>query len=162
MVRAKQGYIEDRPLQIEAAMADSVKFNITQDNIDALWSKINQLFNPNSATAQGLKIKTTDDLLEGLVNLYYTDARVAYYLATHPITFLNNSMIKVEYDEREFTYTSGLLTQVVYKLAAAVVETLTITYDTSGRPATATTAVGGQTLTLTHAGTGFLTEAVAA
>ena len=69
-------------------------------------------------------------------------------------------LIKKAFDEREFTYTNGLLTLVTYKKASSTVETLTITYDSSNRPATAVTSVGGQTLTFTHAGTGFLSEAV--
>jgi len=71
MVRTNQSYVEDRPIQIEGGMSDARKFSVTQDNVDALWSKVGILFNE---TRQ--RLRSTDDLREGSVNLYYTDAKV--------------------------------------------------------------------------------------
>ena len=75
-------------------------------------------------------------------------------------TLVTGSIVNVNYDERVPTYTAGLLTQIVYKLSSATVETVNFTYDSSNRPATATAVTGGGVWTYTHSGTGFLTGAV--
>lgn len=66
----------------------------------------------------------------------------------------------IEYDERDMTYTAGLLTKIIYKLATVTVETMTITYDTSDRPLQYSYSVSGKVVDLVHLGTGFLSEAV--
>jgi hypothetical protein len=65
----------------------------------------------------------------------------------------------LDYDEREMTYTAGLLTQVVYKKATVTVDTMTITYDSSDRPLQYS-YTSGKVVNLVHLGTGFLSEAV--
>jgi len=65
----------------------------------------------------------------------------------------------LDYDEREMTYTNGLLTQVVYKKATVIVDTMTITYDSSDRPLQYSYS-SGKVVDLVHLGTGFLSEAV--
>ena len=65
----------------------------------------------------------------------------------------------LDYDEREMTYTNGLLTQVVYKKATVTVDTMTITYDSSDRPLQYSYS-SGKVVDLVHLGTGFLSEAV--
>lgn len=67
----------------------------------------------------------------------------------------------LDYDERVYTYSSGLLTQVVYKKATVTVDTMTITYDTSYRPSQYSFS-SGKVVNLTHLGTGFLDDAVTA
>jgi hypothetical protein len=65
----------------------------------------------------------------------------------------------LDYDEREMTYTAGLLTQIVYKKATVTVDTMTITYDSSDRPLQYSYS-SGKVVDLVHFGTGFLNEAV--
>jgi hypothetical protein len=65
----------------------------------------------------------------------------------------------LDYDEREMTYTAGLLTQVVYKKATVTVDTMTITYDSSDRPLQYSYS-SGKVVDLVYLGTGFLSEVV--
>ena len=66
-----------------------------------------------------------------------------------------------DYDDIELTETSGKISQIVYKLATAVVATIAVSYNSSGRPSTMVMA-GGKTKTVTYAGTGFPTSIVRA
>lgn len=65
-----------------------------------------------------------------------------------------------EYDEIEFTFTNAFLTQVVYKLNAAVVETVNITWNAYNQPNTVTSVIGGKTMTFSYLATGFPEEVV--
>jgi len=65
-----------------------------------------------------------------------------------------------EYDEIEFTFTGGFLTGVTYKLAAAIVESVAITWNSYDQPETITSSVGGKTMTISYLPTGFPEEAI--
>ena len=72
----------------------------------------------------------------------------------------SGSLVDIKFDERVPTYTGLLLTEVVYKLASVVVETLSFTYDTCDRVSVISGAESGETLTFSYNGSSFLSGVV--
>ena len=65
-----------------------------------------------------------------------------------------------DYDQWVFTFTNAFLTKIEYLSGGGNVETVNITYDAYNQPVTATSVVGGKTITISYSGNGFPTGAV--
>jgi uncharacterized protein RhaS with RHS repeats len=103
--------------------------------------------NENHTAWKNFLTDGTADLTVGSINI------------ASSITYPGYSIRPFNYDEVVPTYTSNLLSSVVYKLASVTQETLTIVHDSSNRPSTVTDS-SGNVWTFTHAGTGFLSGVV--
>ena len=127
-------------------------FSVIRDNVETLWQRQHDTNKKVQSLASSIKIINSEAEEE------FVASDTAGGGGGGGGGTTTGSLVNVDYDEKEFTYTTGLLTQIVYKLATVTVLTLTLTYDSSNRPATVTD--GTSTWTYTHAGTGFLTEVV--
>lgn len=74
-IERKTMNISDRPVDIDPKASNDTKISIMRDNIATLWSKYQQLMKEKCC------VQTTDDLPEGLQNLYYSDEFVEVMIA---------------------------------------------------------------------------------